>query len=55
MFRTATMSAVATAQETYGEMLKALVAPGLRAMGFKGSGQNYRVPSDDYWALLGAR
>jgi Domain of unknown function (DUF4304) len=45
--------AVATAQDTYAEMLKTLVAPGLRAIGFKGSGQNYRLPSDDYWAMLG--
>jgi Domain of unknown function (DUF4304) len=29
------------------------VAPGLRAIGFKGSGQNYRLPSDDHWAMLG--
>jgi hypothetical protein len=42
-----------TAQETYGELLKKRVAPALRELGFKGSGQNYRLPSDDYWALLG--
>jgi hypothetical protein len=53
MFRTARMPAVATAQETYAEMLKTLVAPGLRAIGFKGSAQDYRLQSDDYWALLG--
>jgi hypothetical protein len=41
------------AQETYGEVLKTLIAPGLRALGFKGSGQNYRLPSDDHWAMLG--
>jgi hypothetical protein len=46
-------AAVPTAQETYGEMLKTLIAPGLRAIGFRGSGQNYRLPSDDYWAMLG--
>jgi hypothetical protein len=44
---------VATAQDTYAEMLKTLVAPGLRAIGFKGSSQNYRLPSNDYWAMLG--
>lgn len=44
---------MATAQDTYAEMLKTLVAPGLRAIGFKGSSQNYRLPSDDYWAMLG--
>jgi hypothetical protein len=42
-----------TAQETYGELLKKRVAPALCELGFKGSGQNYRLPSDDYWALLG--
>jgi Domain of unknown function (DUF4304) len=47
------MLAVQTAQDTYAAMLKTLIAPGLRAVGFKGSGQNYRLPSDDYWAMLG--
>jgi Domain of unknown function (DUF4304) len=47
------MLAVQTAQDTYAAMLKTLIAPGLRALGFKGSGQNYRLPSDDYWAMLG--
>jgi Domain of unknown function (DUF4304) len=42
-----------TAQETYGELLKTRVAPALRELGFKGSGQNYGLPSDDFWALLG--
>ena len=42
-----------TAQETYNELLKSLIAPGLRAIGFKGSGQNYRLSSDDSWAMLG--
>jgi hypothetical protein len=34
-------------------MLKTLIAPSLRAIGFRGSGQNYRLESDDYWAMLG--
>jgi hypothetical protein len=34
-------------------MLKTSVAPGLRSLGFKGSGQNYRLPADDHWAMLG--
>jgi uncharacterized protein DUF4304 len=42
-----------TAQEAYKEMLKTAIAPGLRSSGFKGSGQNYRLPSDHYWAMLG--
>ena len=45
--------AMPTAQETYNEMLKTAIAPGLRSIGFKGSGQNYRLPSDDHWAMLG--
>lgn len=42
-----------TAQETFRRMLKEEVAPGLRALGFRGSGQNYQLPSETYWALLG--
>jgi Domain of unknown function (DUF4304) len=45
--------AIEKAQETYSDMLKTLVAPGLRSLGFKGSGQNYRLPADDQWAMLG--
>jgi len=41
------------AQETYNDLLKTLIAPSLRAIGFKGSGQNYRLPSDDHRAMLG--
>jgi hypothetical protein len=47
------MRAMRTAQETYSEMLKTLIAPRLRELGFKGSGQNYRMPSGDHWAMLG--
>jgi len=42
-----------TAQETYSVMMKGGVAPRLRALGFKGSGQGYELGSDDYWAVLG--
>jgi len=42
-----------TAQESYAELLKSLIAPRLRALGFKGSGQNYTLASDDHWAMLG--
>jgi Domain of unknown function (DUF4304) len=45
-------AAMREAQETYNELLKSLIAPGLRAIGFKGSGQNYRLSSDDHWAML---
>ena len=34
-------------------MIKAQVAPGLRALGFKGSGRNYEFPSPYHWAVLG--
>jgi Domain of unknown function (DUF4304) len=44
---------VSTAQETFSDLMKTLIGPGLRALGFKGSGQNYQLPSDDYWAMLG--
>lgn len=43
-----------TASKLCEEMLKTHVAPGLRELGMRGSGQNYKVPNDngDY-ALLG--
>jgi hypothetical protein len=44
---------VSSAQETFRNLMKTLIAPGLRALGFKGSGQNYQLPSDDHWAMLG--
>ena len=44
---------VRTAQDTYNEMMKASVAPGIRALGFKGSGRNYELPSPRHWAMLG--
>ena len=42
-----------TAQETYRDFVKAHLAPGLRALGFKGSGRNYELPCRDHWAMLG--
>jgi hypothetical protein len=42
-----------TAQETYAAMLRDEVAPALHALGLKGSGQRYELPSDDYWAIVG--
>lgn len=42
-----------TAQETFRAMVRTQVAPRLRALGFKGSGQTYELRSADYWAMLG--
>jgi hypothetical protein len=44
---------MASAQEMFKAMLRDEVAPALRSMGFKGSGQNFALPSDSHWALLG--
>ena len=40
-------------QEQFSELLKESIAPQLRTMGLKGSGQNYLIPSNSHWALLG--
>jgi uncharacterized protein DUF4304 len=42
-----------TAQEAFTKMLKQEVAPALRRLGFKGSGQRYELPSDTHWAIIG--
>jgi Domain of unknown function (DUF4304) len=34
-------------------MVKTQLGPGLRALGFKGSGRHYELPSTDHWAMLG--
>ena len=47
------MRSVPTAQEAYRDMVKAHLAPGLRALGFKGSGRNYELPCPEHWAMLG--
>jgi hypothetical protein len=44
---------VETAQETFKRMIREQVAPRLRALGFKGSGQRFALASDSHWALLG--
>ncbi len=41
------------AQETFKAMLRDQVAPALRTIGFKGSGQVYAWPSETCWASLG--
>src|SRR5882757_3399617 len=42
-----------TAQEAFTSLLRAQIAPGLRALGFKGSGQTYELPHLETWALIG--
>jgi Domain of unknown function (DUF4304) len=44
---------VDTAQDTYRALVKSQLAPGLRALGFKGSGRSYELPSTTHWAMLG--
>lgn len=47
------MSAEKQAQVAFKEMLKTQVAPAFRELGFKGTGQVYRLDVPDYWAMLG--
>ncbi|ETK34794.1 hypothetical protein MPTA5024_17550 [Microbispora sp. ATCC PTA-5024] len=44
---------MATAQETFRQMLRDDFAPALRELGLVGSGPLYRLPHDRHWALLG--
>ncbi|MGN6578216.1 MAG: DUF4304 domain-containing protein [Nocardioides sp.] len=41
------------ASQKLAAMLRERVAPALRGMGFKGSGQNFHLPVRDHYALLG--
>jgi hypothetical protein len=41
-----------TAQDAYRSMIRDHIAPALREMGFKGSGQNYALPSETHWVSL---
>jgi hypothetical protein len=41
------------AQEASKEMLQSTIAPRLRALGFKGSGQVFELPDERFWALVG--
>ena len=41
-----------TAQEMFRAMVRDQVAPALRDLGFKGSGQVYLLPSETHWAML---
>ena len=42
-----------TAQEGFKLLLRDRIAPALRDLGFKGSGQTYALTNDACWALLG--
>jgi Domain of unknown function (DUF4304) len=42
-----------TAQEAFARMMKEEIAPALRRLGFKGSGQRYELRSDTHWAIVG--
>src|SRR5260221_5989221 len=42
-----------TAQEAFASMMRQRVAPTVRDLGLKGSGQAFSIPSDRYWALIG--
>jgi hypothetical protein len=44
---------VESAQDTFKRMMREQIAPELRALGFKGSGQRFVLPSESHWALLG--
>ena len=42
-----------TAQEAFTSMMTEQMGPGLRALGFKGSGQVFTLPDDDHVAQIG--
>ena len=42
-----------TALDIFRLMMRDEIAPELRRMGFKGSGQSFRLPSETHWVLLG--
>lgn len=48
-----TVLVTATAQQVFSEMLRSVVAPGLRERGFRGSGQSFWLPDDRMWAQVG--
>jgi Domain of unknown function (DUF4304) len=41
------------AQEAFAVMMREQIAPALRSLGLKGSGQSYSIPSEKHWALIG--
>lgn len=44
---------MATAQDRFSSMVRDLVSPELRRMGFKGSGGRYELPSTTHWIVVG--
>jgi hypothetical protein len=42
-----------SALDRFRTMMREHVAPELRRMGFRGSGQSFMLPSKDHWVLLG--
>ena len=42
-----------TAQETFASMMKEQIGPGLRTLGFKGSGHAFALPDDAHFAQVG--
>jgi hypothetical protein len=44
---------MATALDIFRLMMRDEIAPELRRMGFKGSGQSFILPSETHWVLLG--
>ncbi|MFD8716751.1 DUF4304 domain-containing protein [Streptomyces sp. NPDC059629] len=48
-----TDGSVPTAQAVFASMMSTQIAPALRALGLKGSGQIFELPHPVSWALLG--
>ena len=42
-----------TPQQVYDQLMKESFAPALRAVGLKGSGGRFELPSEKYWSQLG--
>lgn len=47
------MTATPNAQDTFKAMMRERVAPALRELGCKGSGQTFRLDLPGYWAQIG--
>jgi len=46
-------ASMGSALDRFRTMMRQHVAPELRRMGFRGSGQSFVLPSEDHWVLLG--
>jgi hypothetical protein len=46
-------ASMGSALDRFRTMMREHVAPELRRMGFRGSGQSFTLPSEDHWVLLG--